>query len=1039
MIRPSLTLLLIENLTLDREQYRHYLLSDTNSNYQVLEAETAIAGLNLCRTHRIDGILLNYLLPDGNGLAFLESLHAQSNGSFPPVVMVTGQGDETIAVRAIKLGAEDYLVKRQLTPTLLRSTMRSAIENAKLRQQLRQSDDRFRVSIENMLDCFGIFSAVRDEAGQILDFRIDYLNAAALEANRMTRMAIGKGLCEMLPAHRETELFDDYCRVVETGTPLSKESLIYTDVYGQQQLARAFDIRASKLDDGFVASWRDVTEKKRSCQALEQQARLLEMVADAVIVRDRNSAIVSWNKAAEELYGWQREEAMGNVTHTFLQTQFPTQMDIDAILLQDGRWQGELTHTCKEGKRIIVESHQVLVRDPAGRPAGYLEVNRDITDRKRTEAALRERDRRFREIFNTTYQFVGLLTPDGIVLEANQTALDFAGLTREAVIGRPFCELRWWTISPQTQQQLQDAIRRAREGEFVRYEVEVLGAGEATTIIDFSLKPVRDESGQVVLLIPEGRDIHDRIRNEYDRIRDQQRLRESEARLQLGVQVAGVALARFNYATHTVELSPEAAVMYGLPSDQLVVSRDRIHATFHPEERETMEQIIAQVLDPAGDGWFEREHRVVWSNGEVRWLTVRRQVFFEEVNGAMRPSYAILAAIDVTDRKQAEAERDRLLAEAEAANRSKDEFVALVAHELRSPLNSILGWAKLLRTRSFDAATIAKALETIERNTNAQVQLVEDLLDMSRIASGKLSITLAPVSLAAVINTAIEMVQLQAQAKQIEISTQIALAPQISGDYNRLQQVAVNLLTNAIKFTPEGGRVEIGLTQVGTQVQLQVSDTGKGIAPEFLPRMFERFQQGQKNAGSKDGLGLGLAIVKNLVELHNGTITADSPGLEQGAIFTACFPMLSTPAIVQESVPHSINTASLAGIRVLVVDDEPDMLNLIAFVLEDYGAEVRSATHAAGAISLLSEFDPDILLSDIAMPGGSGYDLIKEIRRLEVVQHFAYQIPAIALTSFASTTYEERSLQAGFQRHLTKPVDPELLVRSILDHVRLKR
>ncbi|MCU0552029.1 MAG: response regulator [Leptolyngbya sp. Prado105] len=788
---PHKTLLLVEDFAPDRELYRHYLIADSECDYTVLEVDSVIAGLAVCWEREIDAILLDYSLPDGNGIEFLQALHTENNGESPPVVMVTGKGDERVAVQAIKLGAEDYLLKRDVTPELLRMTIRSAIENAHLRKQLKESDDRFRVSIENMLDCFGIFSAIRDEAGQILDFRIDYLNAAALEANRMTRMAIGQGLCELLPAHQETGLFQEYCQLVETGKPLIKESLNYSDIFGQQQLTRAFDIRASKLGDGFVVSWRDITDRKRA----------------------------------------------------------------------------------------------------------------------------------------------------------------------------------------------------------------------------------------------------------------EQRLQDSETQLKVGVEVAGVALARIDYRSNTVDLSPEAAAMYGLTADQCLVTRkqvylcprQRIHDTFHPEEREMMERIIAQVLDPAGDGWFALDHRVVWSTGEVRWLTVRKQVFFEQREGEMRPSYAILAAIDITDNKRIEADRERLLAEAEAANRSKDEFVALVAHELRSPLNSILGWSKLLQSRAYDEATIAKALETIERNTNTQVQLVEDLLDMSRIASGKLSIHSAPVNLANVINAAIEMVQLQAQAKQIQIQTQLTLTPQISGDWNRLQQIVVNLLTNAIKFTPEGGRVEVELMQIDTQVQVRVSDTGKGIAAEFLFQMFERFQQGQKSAGSKDGLGLGLAIVKNLVELHQGTITAESPGLEQGATFTICFPMLSTPAIVQESVSQSINATSLAGIRVLVVDDEPDMLNLITFLLEEYGAEVRSATSIAGAISLLDEFELDILLSDIAMPGGSGYDLIEEIRRLEVAQDCADQLPAIALTCFASTTYEERSLQAGFQRHLTKPVDPEVLVTSILDLVRLKR
>jgi PAS domain S-box-containing protein len=678
----------------------------------------------------------------------------------------------------------------------------------------------------------------------------------------------------------------------------------------------------------------------------------------------------------------------------------------------------------------------VYSRTLEGEPHQILGISQDITERKQIEAALAESERRFRELFNTTYQFVGLLSPAGTMLEANQTALNFAGLSRADVIGRPFWECRWWLISPQTQQQLRDAIAQAAQGEFVRYEVEILGQGETSMTIDFSLKPVRDELGQVVLIIPEGRDISDRIRYEYDRNFDQQCLQESEERLLIGVQVAGVALARFDYGTNTVELSPQAAEMYGLPSDQLIVTRDRIHATFHPEEREMMEQIIAQVLDPEGDGWFSRDHRIVWSTGEVRWLTVRKQVFFKQVGASLRPSYAILAAIDSTDRKQAEAEREELLAEAqlarqeaEAANRSKDEFVAIVAHELRSPLNSISGWAKLMQSRTLDEATMTKALDTISRNTQAQVQLVEDLLDISRMIRGTLQIAIAPVNLVHVIEAVMDIVRPMAEVKQLQLRTCLNVTPQISGDFNRLQQIIVNLLTNAIKFTPEGGRVEVELAIFGDHVQLVVCDTGKGIAAEFLPRMFERYQQGQQNSGSKDGLGLGLAIVKHLVELHSGTITAESAGLGQGATFTVRFPLLATLSTPDPDV--NCSESGLAGLRILIVDDEPDQIEFIQFLLEEAGAEVKSLTQASAVLAQFTQYRPDLLISDISMPDQTGYELLQQIRALP-----QGNVPAIALTAYASTTGEERSRQAGFQQHLTKPVEPELLIATILNLVR---
>lgn len=393
---------------------------------------------------------------------------------------------------------------------------------------------------------------------------------------------------------------------------------------------------------------------------------------------------------------------------------------------------------------------------------------------------------------------------------------------------------------------------------------------------------------------------------------------------------------------------------------------------------------------------------------------------------------------DISDRQRVETERDALLVQAQAAreaaqaaNRSKDEFVAVVAHELRAPLNSIANWAQLLQTRKFDEATIAKALETISRNTQVQVQLIEDLLDVSRIVRGTLQINLVPVNLVEAIKAALEVVRPMIEAKHIHLHTQFTITPQISGDFNRLQQIAVNLLTNAIKFTPPQGRIDIELEQIDSQVQLCVSDTGKGISPEFLSLIFERYKQGQENTGSKDGLGLGLAIVKHLVELHGGTIVAaKSDGEGQGATFTIRLPVLK--AIAQkDDTPVISDTTSLAGIRILVVDDEPDMLSWITFVLEKSGAEVQAATNAADALDRLPQFKPDILVSDIAMPGGNGYELLQQMR-----SRFEGDILAIALTAYESTTYEEKSMQAGFQPHFTKPVDTEVLVAAIVNLIR---
>lgn len=392
--------------------------------------------------------------------------------------------------------------------------------------------------------------------------------------------------------------------------------------------------------------------------------------------------------------------------------------------------------------------------------------------------------------------------------------------------------------------------------------------------------------------------------------------------------------------------------------------------------------------------------------------------------------------LDISEQKQWQQEREVLLqneqaarAEAEGANRSKDEFLAVVSHELRSPLNAILGWARLLRTRKFDAATTERALETIERNTQNQVQLIEDLLDVSRMIRGNLQLVMAPVQLATVIETTINSLSPIAEAKQIQLSSKIERAEvQLLGDCNRLQQVITNLLTNAIKFTPDGGKVEICLQQDGTQVQIQVIDTGKGINADFLPHVFERFRRvDSSTTRSKDGLGLGLAIASHLVELHGGTISAQSPGEGLGATFTIKLPIFTQTDRGSEPINEQIAVFPLAGARILIVDDNPDSLELIAFALTESGATIESAQSGATALEVLTQFQPDVLVSDIAMPEMDGYELLRRVRELKQGK----AIGAIALTAFAKEEDAQKSLDAGFQYHMTKPVEPTNLIIAI--------
>ena len=378
-------------------------------------------------------------------------------------------------------------------------------------------------------------------------------------------------------------------------------------------------------------------------------------------------------------------------------------------------------------------------------------------------------------------------------------------------------------------------------------------------------------------------------------------------------------------------------------------------------------------------------------------------------------------------------------AEAESANRMKDEFLATVSHELRTPLSAIIGWSHMLRNGRLDEATRARALETIERNAKSQAQLVEDILDASRMITGQLQLNNAPVDLASVINSAINSVQLAAKAKDINL--EVILDPSarlISGDASRLQQVVWNLLSNAIKFTPANGRVVVKLERVDNNVQISLSDTGPGINPEFLPFIFDHFRQADSSSTRRHaGLGLGLAIVRHLVELHGGTVRAANKRGSSGAVFVielprsiAKFPptmKTKTETELPKSSSKDVSLPSLEGISVLLVDDDRDTLQLLSVMLTDLGAKVHAASTAADAIEILEWYRPDIVVSDLAMLGEDGYSLIAKIRDTENGRF----VPAVALTAYVRVEDRARALSAGFNMFVPKPVEPIELVTAI--------
>jgi PAS domain S-box-containing protein len=458
----------------------------------------------------------------------------------------------------------------------------------------------------------------------------------------------------------------------------------------------------------------------------------------------------------------------------------------------------------------------------------------------------------------------------------------------------------------------------------------------------------------------------------------------------------------------------------------------------HPDDVERTKEIWQNSLQSGKH--YDIEYRLRRaSDGEYRWH-LGRAFPLREQDGRIVKWFG--SCTDIHDRKLAIEERAQALKreraariELEKANHMKDDFLAIVSHELRSPLNPILGWAKLLRMGKLDAKKTTQALEIIERNAKLQARLIDDLLDVSRILRGKLSLSFCAVDLVSAIDAALETVSLSAEAKSIKLQKEVSFyTGKVEGDFNRLQQVIWNLLTNAVKFTSEGGQIKISLENVGSQAQIQVSDTGKGISPDFLPHVFERFRQADNATTRKfGGLGLGLAIVRHLVELHGGTIRVESPGEGMGATFTVLLPLISSVCQTNTSDRKFVSSCSLnlEGLRLVVVDDNVDSLELLVFTLKQYGAEVTGVNSATEALKAIARIQPNLLLSDIAMPEMDGYELIRKVREMKVFQ--GEKLPAIALTAFAGETNHQKIISAGFQHHLTKPVDPAELAMVISD------
>jgi PAS domain S-box-containing protein len=618
---------------------------------------------------------------------------------------------------------------------------------------------------------------------------------------------------------------------------------------------------------------------------------------------------------------------------------------------------------------------------------------------------------------------------DGTVESWNPAAERLFGWTPAEAIGQPirraFREESWSEID--------GALARVSRGEAVpRFEAmrqDGSGSGAPTSL---AVVPVRDGEGRIAGAAALARDATAARHNE-----------EAQLRLAAIVEWSDDAIVSKQLDGTITSWNRAAVRMFGWSAEEAVGRNIRIIIPSErwPEEDEVLRRLRSgDVIDH-----FETERQRRDGSRLPISLTVSP---IKDATGRIIGASKI--ARDISQRKEAEArqteadaERARLLAEAQAANRAKNDFLATLSHELRTPLNSILGWAELIRMRGWEGETARRGLEVIARNVHTQTQLIDDLLDISRIEVGKMRLNVRPLDLGGVVEAALETIRPAADAKQLRLRHVLDPVGEVVGDADRLQQVIWNLLSNAVKFTPKRGTVQVVLARINSHVEITVSDSGRGIAPEFLPRVFDRFSQADTSTRREfGGLGLGLAISRELIELHGGTLQARSEGEGRGATFVVKLPRSLVPAAAGGE-PGEHPTAPMAGppppvgvpwpdlndLHVLVVDDDPATLELAERILAAAGAQVTVASSAAAGLAALRERRPHVLVADIGMPETDGYELIRRVRALPAAEGGA--TPAAALTAFARSHDRWRTLAAGFQLHLAKPVEPLGLATAV--------
>ena len=1047
----------------DNADMRNYVKRLLESRYEVEAVADGLAALAAVRDRLPDLVLSDVMMPGLDGVDLLRSLRANPDTREIPIILLSARAGEESRIEGLEAGADDYLIKPFSANELL-ARVSANLNQARMRQEATRREQTARAEAE----------AAQHKVSQILERITDgfasfdnqwyytYVNQeAARLVQRKPEELIGKNVWEEFPEAVGSRFYQEYQRALA-----EQVSIEFEEFYPPLNIW--FQIRIYPSCEGISVYYRDVTKRKQVEESLQQsEARYRQIVEtsyEGIWMIDAQGRTNFVNQRMTQMLGYTVEEMLGRSVFDF--------MDEAAYLEAQQRFEQrkrglhelhEFRWRRKDGSDLwtLVSSNAIL--DEQGEFLGEIGMVSDISDtyrqaalRKQVEEQLWETNQTFNSFFQACPLGITVFSlEDGRVKLWNPAAEKIFGWSAQEALGR---------LLPSVPEGKKDEflvnLNTIKQGEELR-GVELRRQKKDGSPIDIAVwaTTMGDAKGEVNCMSILA-DISDRKRLEEE-------LRSALMKLTFHVENSPMGVVEWDQEFRVIRWSKQAEKLFGWQASEVLGKQPNDWQFVYREDFEATQGIVER-LRKGTEQQSISANRNYTKDGKVVYCEWYNSALCDE-SGKMMSVLSLV--LDVTERKQVEAERDReatqrqrLLqleqearAQAEAANRIKDEFLAILSHELRSPLNPILGWTNLLRTRRCDEKTTVRALEIIERNAKLQTQLIEDLLDVSRILRGKLNLNTSPVHLKSTIEAAIETVHLAAQAKSIKITT--IFEPnvgQVSGDSNRLQQVVWNLLSNAVKFTPSGGHVEVRLSVVkglqvdklnieywqdnsqpanlqpsSSYVQIKVKDTGKGINPDFLPYVFDYFRQADSTTTRVfGGLGLGLAIVRNLVELHGGTVEAESPGEGLGATFTVRLPLMTMQLQTNSEIePQPARRLQLKGKRILVVDDEADMREILIFLLEEYGAQVTAVASAIEALEALAQVQPDLLLSDIGMPEVDGYMLMRQIRAMSPEQ--GGEIPAIALTAYAGDTDQKQVLAAGFQKHIAKPVEPADLVAAI--------